>query len=263
MQIKGIFFDLGGTLFSYNYGARGRGAAKSAGEGKSSAPRRMGGGLGFVLRELGIEADPADIGASWGEANRHVGQRYGRERFFLHRDLFRDTMSHFLADFGHTASDDLLDEFHLRQREAMLENLPIRDDCHEALGQLKQRGLYLSIVSNIDDDYLYPLVGKHGLGHLLNHCTSSEEARSCKPDTEIFHHALKKSGLRTEEVLFVGDSLHHDVAGADAIGMRSARIVEEGIETPLTHGLEVTAQPTYEITHLTELVDIVEQNNGA
>lgn len=259
MQIKGIFFDLGGTLFSYNYGPRNKSTSKPS----SGTPRRMGGGLGFVLRELGIEADPAEIGASWGEANRHVGQRYGRERYFLHRDLFRDTMHHFLADFGKTPSDELLDEFHLRQRDAMVENLPIREECRDALQTLQARDIYLSIVSNIDDDYLYPLLDKHELEPLFNHCTSSEEARSCKPDTEIFHHALKKSGLRTEEVLFVGDSLHHDVAGAAAVGMRSARIVEEGIETPLTHGLEVTAEPTYIIKQLTDLLEIVEQNNGS
>lgn len=258
MQINGIFFDLGGTLFSYNYGPRNRRASKSS----SGASRRMGGGLGFVVRELGIEADPAEIGASWGEANRHVGQRYGRERYFLHRDLFRDTMHHFLADFGHTPSDELLDEFHLRQRDAMVENLPIREECRDALQELKSQGVYLSIVSNIDDDYLYPLLEKHELEPLFDHCTSSEEARSCKPDTEIFHYALKKSGLRTDEVLFVGDSLHHDVAGAAAIGMRSARIVEEGIETPLTHGLEITAEPTYIIKQLTDLLAIVEQNDG-
>jgi len=258
VQIKGIFFDLGGTLFSYNFGRRSRGASKPA----SDAHRRMGGGLGYVLSELGIEADPAEVGAAWGEANRHVGQRYGRERYFLHRDLFRDTVHHFLADFGRTASDGLLDEFHLRQRDAMLENLPIREECHRALDSLKSRGLYLSIVSNIDDDYLYPLLDKHALEPLFDHCTSSEEARSCKPDTEIFRYALNKSGLRSDDVLFVGDSLHHDVAGAAAVGMRSARIVEEGIETPLTHGLEVTAEPTYIIKQLTDLLGIVEENDG-
>ena len=256
MQIKGIFFDLGGTLFSYNYG---RGAK---GGGAAGVQRRMAGGLGYVIQTLGIDAEPADIGTAWGEANRHVGQRYGRERYFLHRDLFRDTMHHFLAEFGHVADDRLLAEFHLRQREALLDGLPIREECHEALSELQQRGIYLSIVSNIDDDYLYPLVGKYGLGHLLDHCTSSEEARSCKPDTEIFHYALRKSGLTTRDVLFVGDSLHHDIAGADAMGMRSARIVEEGIETPLTHGLEITAQPTYVISDLLALVGIVDESNG-
>ncbi len=258
MQIKGLFFDLGGTLFSYNYAPRDKAAAQTP----DSGARRMGGGLGFMVRALGIEAAPADIGAAWGEANRHVGQRYGRERYFLHRDLFRDTMRHFLAEFRATASDAQLDEFHLRQRDAMLENLPIRAECHQALQDLRARGLYLSIVSNIDDDYLYPLLDKHDLRSRFDDCTSSEEARSCKPDAAIFEYARRKSGLRADEVLFVGDSLHHDVAGADAAGMRSARIVEEGIETPLTHGLEITAEPTYVIQSLSELVAIVDACGG-
>jgi FMN phosphatase YigB (HAD superfamily) len=63
-------------------------------------------------------------------------------------------------------------------------------------------------------------------------------------------------------VLFVGDSLHHDVAGAHRIGMRSARIVDEGVTTPLTDGLEVVADPTYEIRSLTELVDIIDRAGG-
>ena len=245
MQVSGIFFDLGGTLFSYG-------------------GRRGGGGIGYVLRELGIDASPDEVAAAWGEANRHIGQRYGTQPYFLHKDLFRDTMSYFVGAFGHEPSETLLEEFHLRQRDAMVEHLPIREEALEALQALKARNLYLSIVSNIDDDYLYPLVEKHSLDDLLDHCTSSEEALSCKPDPRIFHYSLEKSGLDRSNVLFVGDSLHHDVAGADKVGMRSVRIVEEGIVTPLTHGLEVTADPTFEITNLNELVAIVDElNSGA
>ena len=95
MQIKGIFFDLGGTLFSYNYGPQKSSTQAAASKPSASKPSRrgMGSGLGFVLGKLGIEAEPADIGTAWGEANRHVGQRYGREQYFLHRELFRDTKS--------------------------------------------------------------------------------------------------------------------------------------------------------------------------
>lgn len=243
MQIKGIFFDLGGTLFSYS-------------------GRMGGGGIGFVLRELGIEASAEEVGKAWGAANKQVGERYGSERYFLHRNLFRDTMTRFLADFDHEPSPALLEEFHRRQLNAVVEHLPIRPECHEALQALKDAGLYLSIVSNIDDDYLDPLIEKNGLGALLDHWTSSEEAQSCKPDPDIFHYSIDKSGLHKDEVLFVGDSLHHDVAGADAVGLRSARIVEEGVVTPLTHGLQVTADPTFEITTLTDLLGIVEQHNG-
>ena len=121
---------------------------------------------------------------------------------------------------------------------------------------------HVGMVSNIDDDQLAHLLEVAGVAAHFDSILSSESARSCKPHGGIFAQALERAGCRPHEALFVGDSLHHDVAGADAIGMRSARIVEEGIETPLTHGLEITAEPTYEINHLTDLVDIVEQNNG-
>ncbi len=243
MEIKGLFFDLGGTLFRY-------------------VQRAGGGGIGHVLQTLDIEVPREEVGNHWRAANSHVGERYGQQSYFLHKDLFRDTLTHFLGRLGHSAGDDLLEEFHQRQLMSMLEHLPIREECKDTLTALKDRGMYLSIVSNIDDDYLFPLVEKHELDDVLNHWTSSEEARSCKPDTRIFQYCLEKSGLKREEVLFVGDSLHHDVAGAAAVGMRSARIVEEGVVTPLTHGLEVTAEPDFEITDLTELVGIVDEHFG-
>ena len=140
----------------------------------------------------------------------------------------------------------------------MVNHLPIRSDCLDTLRALKARGVYLAIVSNIDDDYLDPLVEKHGLDEVLDHWTSSEEAQSCKPHAGIYHYALEKAGLEAADTLFVGDSLHHDIAGASAAGLRSARIIEEGVTTPLTSGLKITAQPDYEISELAQLIEILE-----
>ncbi len=223
--------------------------------------RRMGKALMETVAELGIEAEPADIGTAWGDANRSTMRRYSREPYFLHRDLFRGTLEAFAAQFEREVDEALAERFHAAQRQATIDNLPIRDDTEETLAALKDRGLYLAIVSNIDDDYLDPIVAKHGLERWLDHWTSSEEAESCKPHTGIYHYSLEKAGLSIGETLFVGDSLHHDVAGASAVGMRSVRISEEGITTPLTEGLEITADPDYEITSLTELIEIVDVLN--
>lgn len=241
--IDAVFFDLGGTLFRYG--------------------GRQGGALRYVLEELHIQAPPEQVRDAWRAASSRVGARFARQRYFLHRDLFRETLAEFLATFERTAADHFFEAFHLRQLEAMLETLPIREECRTALTELRERGLYLSVVSNIDDDYLYPLLERHGLLALFDDCTSSEEARSCKPDPEIFHHALGKAGRAVHQVLFVGDSLHHDVAGAHGIGMRSARIVDKGVTTPLTEGLEVVAEPTYQISSLMELTGIVDRGRGS
>ena len=244
MKVRGLLFDLGGTLFSY------------------TGRRRMGSAMAGVVSGLGIEAAPEDVGRAWGKANQETMARYATVDYFLHRDLFHDTLTAFAEQFGKPLGPVVADQFHAAQRQAVIEHLPIRDDCHETLEALKARGLYLSIVSNIDDDYLQPLVERHGLDRWLDHWTSSEEAKSCKPHTGIYHYSLDKAGLAVDEALFVGDSLHHDVAGAAAVGMRSVRIAEEGVTTPLTSGLEVTADPDYQIGELTELIDIVDTLNG-
>ena len=235
-----MLFDLGGTLFSYS--------------GRSG----MGRALAETVEALGLDAEPGQIGAAWRRASESVMQEYSRRSFYLHRDLFLDTLKSFASVFDRAVSESIADTFHARQRDALVAHLPIRPDCLETLRALKARGMYLAIVSNIDDDYLAPLVQKHHLDELLDHWTSSEEAKSCKPDVAIYRYALKKAGLGAAETLFVGDSLQHDIAGASACGLRSARIVEEGVTTPLTSGLEITAQPNYEIRALSELIGIVE-----
>lgn len=244
MKVRGLLFDLGGTLFSYGRrGGMGRAIFEAAGG-------------------LGIDAAPEEIGGAWRRASESVTASYTARDYFRHRDLFHDTLTAFAGEFDKTVNADLAERFHAAQRQAVIDNLPLRDDCHDTLEALKARGLYLSIVSNIDDDYLEPLVTKHGLDRWLDHWTSSEEAESCKPHQQIYHYSLGKAELAVDDALFVGDSLHHDVAGARAVGMRSVRIVEDGITTPLTAGLSATAEPDYEISALSDLLVIVDQLNA-
>jgi len=211
-----------------------------------------------TAKSIGLEAKARDIGSAWRKASESVMRDFAQRDYFLHRDLFLETLRVFAATFNTPVSDRVAEKFHVLQRAAVVNHLPIRSDCLETLRALKARGVYLAIVSNIDDDYLDPLVEKHGLDEVLDHWTSSEEAQSCKPHTGIYHYALQKAGLDAAETLFVGDSLHHDIAGASAAGLRSARIVEEGISTPLTSGLKITAQPDYEISELAQLIEILE-----
>ena len=74
MKIRGLLFDLGGTLFSY------------------TGRRRMGGAIGEAVSGLGIEAEPEDIGRAWGKASQETMARYAQEDYFLHRELFHDTL---------------------------------------------------------------------------------------------------------------------------------------------------------------------------
>lgn len=239
MKIKGVFFDLGGTLFRYT--------------------SHLGAGFKHLVSQLDININQEEIGDAWTKASKKAALHVGRKSFFLHKDLFREMIVSFGDSFDYKVSESLIEEFHQNQLKALLQHMPIRDDCISTLKELRLMGLYLSIVSNIDDDYLEPIMKKYSLDLLFDDWSSSEEAKSCKPDSHIFYYALNKSGLKKDEVLFVGDSLEHDVAGSHAVGMRSAHIAEEGAVTPLTHGLKITTQPTFKIAELAELIPLIQE----
>ncbi len=48
---------------------------------------------------------------------------------------------------------------------------------------------------------------------------TSEEAGSKKPDPEIFHYALRKTGALAKDSIMIGDDLEVDIAGARSLGI--------------------------------------------
>lgn len=73
-----------------------------------------------------------------------------------------------------------------------------------------------------------------------------------KPDPSIFEHALFLMGLSKDEAIMVGDNLKTDILGSNRIGMKNVWINRENNE--IVDGIE----PTYEVTSLTELFELVE-----
>lgn len=233
---KAVFFDFGGTLFSYR--------AFAAAPGNRPL---------FVqaAEKLGVEVDRKAIGHAYGRASKAAFEKHGVRPYYLHKDLFLDTFRGFAENLGGTATPGFLEWFYERQRDLLVGTFELRAECLDTLSSLRASGLYLSIVSNIDDDYLHPMVMRVGLDAVLHDWTSSEEAQSCKPDARFFHLALEKAGCEAADVLFVGDSPTHDIAGASALGMRTALILEEGAEPPGQLG--VACSPDHEIRSLEEL----------
>jgi putative hydrolase of the HAD superfamily len=238
--IEGVFFDLGGTLFSYRKVAR------------TNIPILI-----ESAERMGVTADVQAIKDAYGRAAREISQAYAAKSFYRHRDLFHDMFVRFceLLDAGYDA--DVHRWYHDTQQQAMVDCLEMQADCIETLEFLNERGLYLSIASNIDEDMLGSLVRREGLDRYFDHWTSSEAARSCKPDPGFFEFTLEKSGLAAARVLFVGDSPEHDIAGARAAGMRTALIIEEGIEPPLQTG-RGAVDPDHTIRSLGELKRLVQ-----
>lgn len=238
---RAVFFDLGGTLYSYR-----------------NVPRATMPLLAEAARRLGVEADRATLGRAYNAAQRSAAHAYADRDYYLHRDFFLDTLRGFVAELGAAADAAVLDWYVEAHRVAIVDCLVLKEDCHDTLAALKARNLYLSVVSNIDDDMLAPLIEREQLDDYFQHWTSSESARSCKPHRRFFEHALELSGHAPEEVLFVGDSPEHDIVGAAALGMRTALIVDGGMEPPLQTG-RGAATPDHVIHNLAELATLLER----
>ncbi len=238
MSIQGVFFDLGGTLYTYKH-----------------VPRSHGELLNAAATRLGM-TDPKPLKKAYGTAITALSAEYAEKSYYLHRDLFREAFQRCTELVGASATPDLLDWYIDAHRDSVFGCLEIKPDCLDTLSRLRELGLYQCIVSNIDDDMLEPLVQREGLHRYLDHWTSSEAAQSCKPHRGFFELCLQKSGLRAEQVLFVGDSPEHDIAGAAALGMRTALIIDEGMPPPLQSGKQaVDAHHT--IRSLAELPALV------
>jgi putative hydrolase of the HAD superfamily len=241
--IKAVFFDLGGTLFSYRDFATTSGDLVRALAGRLKAS----------------ETDEAKVGLAYFKSSGEAFQQFANRPFYLHKDVFYEGFRLFSEKIGGHIDDDFYDWAYAQMRQWMVGSFQLRDECHATLRALREHGLYLSIVSNIDDDFLTPMIERGELASVLDHWSSSEEARSCKPDPAFFELALEKSGHRPEEVLFVGDSPEHDIAGARPLGMQTVLISEAGYEPPGQTGLgdEVHKQPHHHIRKLDELIGIV------
>ena len=90
-----------------------------------------------------------------------------------------------------------------------------------------------------------------GLGHLFRWVVTSIDAGARKPAPEFFHYALTRCGLARENVLFVGNQLNTDVAGAATYGIPSVWL--SGPEFRSEDDRPCDVSPTYTIATLHEL----------
>jgi len=106
---------------------------------------------------------------------------------------------------------------------AWQKHVPFDDEAPAVLGQLRKTKR-LGLVSNFDHPpHLYGLLEKARLSELFEAVVISGEVGIKKPDPRIFSVALHKMGLKSPEILYVGDT-EEDVEGARRAGIEPVLI---------------------------------------
>lgn len=74
-----------------------------------------------------------------------------------------------------------------------------------------------------------------------------------KPSKEFFDLALAKSNLKKEDIIFVGNQLNTDIAGANTYGIKNVYILDRAFRSPDDTETLATVKPMYTIENLSEL----------
>ncbi len=124
-------------------------------------------------------------------------------------------------------------------------------DTIAALQSLARR-FRLGIISNVDDD-LFAETRKKLAPVEFDFVVTAQQMQSYKPSHRNFEEAIRRSGLSKDQILHAGQSLYHDIAPANALGIRNVWVNRPSIRPGSGAARPETATPNYEVRTLTEL----------
>jgi putative hydrolase of the HAD superfamily len=187
-MVRGILFDLDGTLFDRDAAVRDLVADQHRRLSASFPGTRA---ETYVARVLDLDAH--------GHGDKTVVYRQVAAEFGLPAPL----ASALTADFW--------DKYHSFCR-------PIAGAV-PVLTELRHRGLKLGVITNGAIQIQEPVIVRLGFAALVDVVLISEREGVRKPDREIFDRALRKLDVRADETWYVGDHPEFDVEGAAAAGL--------------------------------------------
>jgi putative hydrolase of the HAD superfamily len=94
-----------------------------------------------------------------------------------------------------------------------------------ALDVLRESGVRLAVVSNSDGSVRGSLE-RAGLLDRFEFVVDSYEVGVAKPEPEIFHVALRRMDVEPALAWYVGDSIYHDIGGAQRAGLAVAVLID-------------------------------------
>jgi len=220
----GVFFDLYGTLTAGD-----RAAVHQA--------------CAAVIADAGLSIPEPTFAERWGVKFFQWVDGSNHDRFRTLLECERLSLVETVADFGVQIDPTP----YVEMLEAYWRAPPLHPEVLEVVAQLT---LPVCIVSNADHAAALDALAHNGLQ--FAHVVTSEEARSYKPDAQIFEFALRRTGWDARRVLHVGDSLHSDIGGARAAGLRTGWICRDD----RIHDIG-TVEPDHTFRNLNELLQLL------
>jgi len=186
-----------------------------------------------------------------GGVDRLVEESYGEGRLeeLDQPTLMRDSF----AAIGFDLPDDVIRHIVHLDHSAYSNSMTVEPEVLAVLGQLRDEGYRMGLVSNVSlvPELMRADLDRLGLAPLLDAAVFSSEVGLRKPDPRIFREALDRMAVQPSRAAFVGDRLYDDVGGARAVGMRTVQTRQFRQEQ------DPSVQPDAVIDHLRELPGVL------
>jgi putative hydrolase of the HAD superfamily len=205
MQIKGVFFDLYGTLLMYGDLATAWSEWQRA--------------FYECLQDCGLKLSEESFAVYCDDFfERPEPQGHDEHLTVLERRIKALGMA-----LGLALSNEDLEKTAVAIANAWQQYVSLDPDALSVLHALKSQKS-LALISNFDHPpYVHSLLSALGLTEFFESIVISGDVGVKKPDPRIFSFALQQTQLQPHEVVYVGDS-SVDVQGAQAAGMCPIRI---------------------------------------
>jgi len=236
MTVKGVFFDLYGTLLIYGDMVRAWDDWLSA--------------FYDSVRGFGLSMSRETFASRCRDFFTRAEPPAGDDGLTVLGRRVQTFCSELGLDLGPTAVETTVARF----VDAWQQHVSLDPDARPVLEVLKESKT-LALVSNFDDPpHVRSLLAELGLTPFFDAVVISGDVGVKKPNGEIFSYALRRTGLRAEDVVHVGDT-DDDVQGAHSAGLRPILIWRPRPDTDPESGAGAGALTI--IASLPELLDLV------
>lgn len=237
-MIKGIFFDLNGTLIDI-----------LTTESDDAVWRTTANFLSYA----GVMISFDKLKESYFDLNKQQ-RRESKEEFpeFDVKKIFADIIRQYAKPpLSPETAEAKAAETAVVFRAASRLKLELYPGVREVLEQLKNRYL-LAAVSDGQTLWAVPEMRAAGLEEYFSIVTVSGDFGYRKPDLRMYRHALEHFSLKPQEVIFVGNDMYRDVFGAAQAGMQTV-FFKSNQGDQSSHGTEAD----YIIYHFSELLNAI------
>ena len=154
-----------------------------------------------------------------------LSERKEEATYRKYREVLRRSVLSMSRDLGASISDEAARRF-----AASVPRWPAFSDTGKFLRDMGSRGYKRFILSNVDDDLLRGTIENNGLE--VDGYVTAEQVESYKPNPGHWVEFLRRTGAEKDEVIHVAQSLYHDIAPAQGLGIDSAWVNRYGEPIP-------------------------------